>query len=191
MFLNWDILIIIMETAKKIVRKYSKFVQLLAAAILLIFLFFGLILTLATINNIRYRFSLTNGLFLFIGVYLMYDISKYLFSLYKNRKNFKKTLIKFFEEKETAIYVTSIVSIILLFIFYFTAIHLKLNFFVNIALYLLIFVLNNLTFMVTIFLKSSNLGFLNFLINSILPISEILYVYKIVGFFFRKKKSFK
>jgi hypothetical protein len=179
------------KISKDALKRSSPFIFIILSIITLIFLFFGVIIALASFNNIRFGIRFTDALFLIIGIYAAYEAYRYLSSLYKNKKKFEKIFIDFFEKNEIRIYLTALISLILLSIFYFTEFYFELSFIVNVILYLPLFVLNNLTFIVTIFLKSNNLGFLNFAIDSILPIAQIIYIYKIIGFFFRKKKSFK
>lgn len=165
---------------------------IISVTTILIFLIFGLSLIFASLKNFNFKFSLSSFLFSIIGIYILFEASRYLIFLYKERENFEKIFIEFFWEKKYQIYITAIVSIILLFIYYFTAIYLKFNFILIIILYLPIFVLKNITFMVVNFLKNNNLEFLIFIINLTLPIAQIIYVYKITGLFLKiKKKVFK
>ena len=93
-------------------------------------------------------------------------------------------------ENKKAIVITTILSIVLLFLFY-SNISSNFDFFVNVVLYLPIFLLNNLVFIVNIFLLRYDLMFLTPLISLILPISEILFLFvvsKFISKFFKSKR---
>ena len=165
---------------------------IISVTTILIFLIFGLSLIFASLKNFNFKFSLSSFLFSIIGVYILFEASRYLIFLYKERENFEKIFIEFFGKKEHQIYIAASLSVILLFIYYFTTIYLHLNFILNVILFLPIFILKNITFIVINFLKNNNLEFLIFIINLTLPIAQIIYVYKITGLFLKiKKKIFK
>ena len=101
--------------------------------------------------------------------------------LLKNRDKFDKILDDFLRKNDKAVVMTGILSIILLSLFY-SNIYLNFDFFLNVVLYLPMFVLNNLIFIVNIFLLKFNMMFLTSLINLTLPISEVFFLFTVSKF---------
>jgi hypothetical protein len=98
--------------------------------------------------------------------------------LIENRKSFHSILDHFFVKNKLALIITSILSIILLTVFY-SGLYLNINFFVNAVIFLPIFILNNLLFIVNIFLLRFKLTFLTLAMDIILPISEVVYIFTV------------
>lgn len=179
-----------MKISKNSLKKFSPLAFIISVIIVIFFLFFSFVFTFVSIKNIISRFSVSTLLFLLIGIYFIYTISKYLMDLYKTKKKFESIFTKFYGKNEFRIYVTALISIVLLFIYYFTAIYLQFNFFINILLFLPIFILKNISFMTIVFLKNNNLEPLTLIIELVLPIAQIIYIYKVTGIFFKLKRKF-
>ncbi len=161
--------------------------------VLILFLLLGLILSILFIQNLFSGisgFGLMQVLFLVIGLYLIYKPAMHIKLLIKYKHKFDKRFNKFKHDNKRAIVITTILSVILLFLFY-SNISTNFDFFVNAVLYLPIFLLNNLVFIVNIFLSKYKLMFLTPLMELILPISEILYLFVISKFISKlfKQKS--
>ncbi|MCH8004019.1 MAG: hypothetical protein IH934_05300 [Nanoarchaeota archaeon] len=179
---------------KKINNKYYGMIALIVSFfVLLLFLLLGLILSIFFIQNLFMGisgFGLMQILFFIIGLYLIYKPVMYIKFLIKNKNKFNEIFNKFIQENKKTIIITTILSIVLLFLFY-SNISTNFDFFVNAVLYLPIFLLNNLVFIVNIFLLRYNLMFLTPLISLILPISEILFLFEVSRFiskFFKSKR---
>lgn len=172
-------------------KKYSLIALIVSLFVLVLFILLGLTLTIFFLQNLLIGFSgfgLLQILFLIIGIYLVYSPAKNIRFLIKNRNKFNNILNDFIKENEKAIIIASILSIILLFIFY-SNIYINFDFIINAVLYLPMFVLNNLVFIVNIFLLKYKLTFLTPIIDLILPISEILYLFWISKFISKLFKS--
>jgi len=167
-----------------IAQKYVFFSYIVSFIVLILFLLLGIMLTLLFLLSFFTGFKgvgIMQILFFFIGIYLIYKPAMHINFLIQNKKNFNEIYNEFVKENEKAIYLTTILSVILLFLFY-TNIHLRFDFFVNAVLYLPIFLLNNLVFIVNIFISRYKLSFLNFFIDLILPISEVIFLYVVSKF---------
>jgi len=173
-------------------KNYGLFAYIVSLIVLILFLLLGLILTLFFLQNFFMGisgFGLSQVLFFIIGIYLIYKSVMYIRFLIKNKANFDEIFNDFIREDKKAIIITAILSVVLLFLFY-SNISSNFDFFVNAVLYLPIFLLNNLVFIVNIFLLKYGLVFLTPLIDLILPISEILFLFhisKLLSRFFKGK----
>lgn len=160
--------------------------------VLTLFLLLGMTLSIFFIQNLFIGisgFGLMQILFFIIGLYLIYKPAMHIRFLIKNRNKFDKIFNNFMKENKRTIILATILSVVLLSLFY-SNIYLDFDFFVNAVLFLPMFLLNNLVFIVNIFLLRYKLTFLTFLIALILPISEILYLFMVSGFIsklFKKK----
>jgi len=147
--------------------------------VLILFLLFGFILTLFFLQNffISFKgFGLTQVLFFLIGLYIVFKSSMEIRFLIKNKNKFDKIFNDFIDQDKKALILTSILTIIFLSLFY-SNIYLNFNFYINAVLYLPIFLLNNLVFIVNIFLLRHNLMFLTSIIDLVLPLGEIMFLF--------------
>ena len=162
--------------------------------VLILFLLFGLILTIFFLQNLLKGFrglGFLQILYFLIGIYLIYKPAIYVKYLVVNKKNFDKLLNEFIDENKKALVIASILSIVLLFIFY-SNIYIEFNHILNIIIYLPIFLLNNLIFIVNIFLLRFKLFFLIPVMELLLPISQVLYLFYVSTFiarFFKDKRK--
>tara|TARA_B100000315_G_C14383340_1_gene498500 strand:+ start:102 stop:638 length:537 start_codon:yes stop_codon:yes gene_type:complete len=160
-------------------KNYGLAAHIASFIALILFLLLGLILSIFFTQNLFMSFSgfgLVQILFFIIGIYLIYKPVMHIRFLIKNKKKFNKIFDNFVKENKTAIIITAILSIALLFLFY-TNISINFDFFVNVVLYLPMFLLTNLVFIANIFLLRHNLMFLAIIISLVLPISEIIYLF--------------
>jgi len=175
-------------------KKYSLIAFIISFIVLLLFLLLGLILTIFFIQNLFMGisgFGLIQILFFIIGLYLIYKPSIHIKFLIKNKNNFDKIFNDFFNKNKKAIVITTILSVILLFLFY-SNIFTNFDFFIQAVLYLPMFLLNNLVFIVNIFLLRYDLMFLTPLIDIILPISEVIFLFeisKVISKFIKGKRG--
>ena len=174
-------------------KNYGLAAYILSYVASILFLLLGLILSIFFIQNLFIGisgFGLTQILFFIIGLYLVYNSIIIIKFLIKNKNKFNDIFNNFIQDNKKAVIITTILSTILLFLFY-SNISTNFDFFVNAVLYLTMFLLNNLVFIVNIFLLRYNLMFLTPLISLILPISEILFLFEISKFiskFFKSKR---
>ena len=174
-------------------KNYGLAAYILSYVASILFLLLGLILSIFFIQNLFIGisgFGLTQILFFIIGLYMIYKSAIVIKFLIKNKNKFNVIFNNFIQDNKKAVIITTILSIILLFLFY-SNISTNFDFFVNAVLYLPMFLLNNLVFIVNIFLLRYNLIFLTPLISLILPISEILFLFEISKFiskFFKSKR---
>lgn len=170
---------------KMINNKYLILIALITSFfVLVLFLLLGLILVIFFLQNLLIGISglgLTQILYAWIGMYLFYRSSNNIILLAKNRNNFNKIFNDFTDKNKKTILIAAVLSIILLSLFY-SNVSSSFYFFINVILYLPIFVLENLTFIANIFLLRYNLTFLAPLIDLVLPISEVLFLYTISGY---------
>ena len=177
-----------------LIQKYGSVAYIISFIVLILFLLLGLLLTLFFLQSFITGFKrvgIMQILFFLIGIYLIYKPAMNIKFLIKNKKNFNKIYSEFVKENKNAIYLTIILSIVPLYLFY-SNISIRFDFFIQAVLYLPIFLLNNLVFIVNIFLLRYKLMFLTSIIEFILPISEILYLFIISGFiakFLKNKKK--
>lgn len=182
-----------MKKSNNINKNYSLIAYIMSFIVLILFMLLGLILSIFFIQNLFIGikgFGLIQILFFIIGIYLFYKPITYIRFLIKNKKKFEKIFNDFVKENKNAFIITITLSIVLLFLFY-TNIYLNFDFFINVVLYLPIFLLSNLVFIVNIFLLRYKLMFLTPLIDLILPISEILFLFVISKFIARFLKGKK
>ena len=174
-------------------KNYSLIALIVSFIVLILFLLLGLILTAFFIQCLFISligFGLIQILFFIVGIYLMYKPAMHIKFLIKNRNKFDGIFNDFIKENKKAILIATILSVILLSLFY-SNISTNFDFFVNAVLYLPMFLLNNLIFIVNIFLLRYNLIFLTPLINLILPISEVIFLFEVSKFiskFFKAKR---
>jgi len=170
---------------KKLNNKHYSMIALIVSFIVLaLFLLLGLVLSIFFIQNLFIGlrgFGLMQILFFIIGIYLVYRPAVYIRFLIKNRKKFDKIFNKFVEENKISIIITAVSSIVLLFLFY-SSISANFDFYVNVVLYLPIFLLNSLVFIANIFLLRYKLMFLTPMVGLILPISEVLFLFGVCKF---------
>ena len=137
-------------------------------SIFTLYLLFGILLTLnftlILINPIN--FTMSQALFLLVGILFILKSIKSIIKLLKSKNNFNKLLKDYLKNNKKILIVTLLISTILLFLFY-SSLFQNFNFIINVILYLPIFVLENLTFIVGILLKKFNLFQLSHLINLI------------------------
>lgn len=160
-------------------KNHSFFAYIVSFIVLALFLLLGLILVIFFIQNMFISikgFGLMQVLFFLIGIYLVYKPIMHIKFLIVNKKSFDKIFNNFIKANKKALIITAVLSIILLFLFY-SSIYLNFDFFVNAALYLPIFLLNNLIFIANIFLLKYKLMFLAPVMGFILPVSQILYLF--------------
>lgn len=165
-------------------KNYSLAGYIVSFIVVILFLLLGLILTIFFIQNLFMGlrgFGLTQILFFVLGIYLVYKPIMYIRFLIKNKEGYDNIFNNFIQQNKKAIIITTILSIVLLFLFY-SNISINFDFFVNAVLYLPMFLLNNLVFIVNIFLLRFNLMFLTPIITLILPISEIIYLFWVSTF---------
>ena len=174
-------------------NNYSFVAYILSFIVLTLFLLLGTILTISFLQSLFMGLSgvgLTSILFFIIGIYLVYRPIMHIRFLIKNKNNFDKIYGDFIKENKIAIIIAAVLSIIFLSLFY-TNTYLNFDFFVNAVLFLPIFLLNNLVFIVNISLLRFKLQFLAPIIDLILPISQIIYLFiisKFIAKFIKKKK---
>ena len=175
-------------------KNQSLAIYIVSFIVLILFLMLGLVLTLFFIQNLTMGisgFGLLQILFFLVGLYLIYKPAMHIKFLIKNKNKFIELNRKFIRENKKEIVITAILSIILLSLFY-SNIYLNFDFFINAILYLPIFLLNNLIFIVNIFLLRYDLVFLTPLIDLILPISEVIFLFEVSKFiakFFKNKRG--
>ena len=177
----------------KLIQKYGFVAYIISFIVLLLFLLLGLLLTIFFLQSFFTGFKgvgLMQVLFFIIGIYLIYKPAMHIKFLIQNKKDFNKIYSDFIKVNEKAIYLTTVLSVIILFLFY-SNIFLRFDFFINAVLYLPIFLLNNLVFIVNIFILRYKLSSLNFFINLILPISEIIFLFVVSQFITKLFKSKK
>jgi hypothetical protein len=168
----------------KIKRIYGLIALIVSFFVLFLFLLLGLIIVIFFLQNLLTGlsgFGWIQILYLLMGIYMIYRVSKNIIFLVKNKDNFDRL----FDD-----YVKANKNVLLLSLFY-SGISYGFDFYVNIVLYLPIFVLENVAFIVNIFLLRYNLMFLTPLIKLILPIAEILFLFSISGYLrmFLKNKN--
>lgn len=160
-------------------KNYSLAGYIVSFIVVILFLLLGSILTIFFIQNLFMSlsgFGLTQILFFALGIYLIYKPIMYIKFLIKNKKEYDKIFNNFIQQNKKAIIITTILSVVLLFLFY-SNISTNFDFFLNIVLYLPMFLLNNLVFIVNIFILRYNLTFLTVIMKLILPVSEVLYLF--------------
>jgi len=177
-----------------IAQKYSFIAYIVSFTVLILFLLLGLLLTLFFLQSFITGFKgvgIMQLLFFFIGIYLIYKPAMHIKFLIQNKKKFDEIFNDFIKENKKAIIITTILSVVLLSIFY-SNIYINLDFFLNAVLFLPIFLLNNLVFIVNIFILRFKLTFLTPVMELILPISEVLYLFvisKFIAKFLKGKKK--
>mgnify|MGYP001189828035 CR=1 FL=1 len=162
-------------------KNYSLIAYIASFFVALLFLLLGLILTIFSLQNLFIGFSgigLSGILYSIIGVYLVYKTIMSIKFLIKNRNKFDKIFNDFIKKNKKALIITTILSIVLLSLFYL-GISTNFDFFVNVVLYLPKFILDNLVFIVNIFLLRYNLMFLEPLMSLIFPISEVIFLFEV------------
>ena len=162
-----------------LIQNYSFAANIVSFIVLVLFLLFGVLLTLFFLQSFFTGFKrvgIMQILFFIIGIYLIYKPAMYIRFLIKNKDKFDEIFNDFIKENKKAIILATILSVVLLSLFY-SNIYLNFDFFVNAVLYLPVFLLNNLVFIVNIFLLRYKLTFLTLVMELILPISEILYLF--------------
>ncbi len=175
------------------INKYSLIAYIASFFVVLLFLLLGLILTIFSLQSLFIGISgigLSGILYLLIGIYLVYKTVMYTRFLIKKRNKFDDVFNDFIRENKKAIIITTILSVVLLSLFY-SGISTNFDFFVNVVLYLPKFILDNLVFIVNIFLLRYNLMFLEPLMSLIFPISEVIFLFEISKFiarFFKDKR---
>jgi len=169
----------------KLNKNYSLFALVVSFFVLKLFLLLGLILTAFFLRSMLTGFSgigLSSIMFFLVGIYLIFRPITYIRILIKNKNNFNSILNKFINNNKIAVILTCILSVILLSLFY-SNIYLNFDFFVNVVLYLPIFLIKNLTFLVNISLIRYKLMFLSPLVGLVLPISEVIFLFFVSKFF--------
>lgn len=171
----------------------GKLFFIVASLIAILFFLFGLMLVLVSIRNLylsRFNFSLIQILYFMIGIYIVYNSIKNYIKFYKNAiKNPYKRLSKLYKTNKIEIVITSIMSIILLFI-YFNGLYLNYNFILKMILFFPIHIFQNLVFVAKVFSKSTLKPlFPSQLFDLILPIVEIWYVFSVVRLIFKIVKN--
>ena len=118
-----------------------------------------------------------------LGIYIVYNSIKNYIKFYKNAiKNPYKKLNEFYQNNKIEIIITTIISIILLFMYY-NGLYLNYNFILKIVLFFPIFIFQNLIFIAKIFSKTTLKPiFLSSVFDLLLPIVEVYYVFVIVKF---------
>ena len=160
-------------------KYYGRIALIVSFFVLILFLLLGITLSIFFIQNLFMSisgFGLMQILFFIIGLYLIYKPAMHIRFLIKNKNKFDKIFNNFTKENKKTIILATILSAVLLSLFY-SNIYLNFDFFVNAVLYLPMFLLNNLVFIVNIFLLRYKLTFLTLVMELILPISEILYLF--------------
>jgi cobalamin synthase len=161
--------------------------------IFILFFLFGLILLVVSLRNLilsEFSLGLSQYLYLAIGAYVAYSSVKRCIKFYKySIKDSYNISNKFYQENKIEIIITSIISIIVLFVYY-NGLYLNYSFIPKIILFLPIFALQNLVFPVKVYLRAAlNLAFLPSVFDLLLPIAEIYYVFVIVNFIRRLFKK--
>jgi hypothetical protein len=174
------------------IKNYSLFAYIVSFIVLVLFLLLGLILTIFFVQNLFTSisgFGLMQILFFIIGIYLIYKPARHIRSLLNNRNKFDKIFNNFVDKNKKAITLTVILSAILLLMFYSGISH-NLDFFIEVVLYLPMFLFKNLVFLADIFLRRFELMFLEPIIDLTLPISQIIFLFlvsKFISKFFKQK----
>jgi len=161
------------------IKKYNKINYYICFLVISLFLFFGIILFIYLIQSLFISYDgigLIQFLHILISVYIIYQTIIKLKFLIKNKIKFNNSLKKFVNKNKKRINLTFILSLILLTIFY-SNFYIIFNNFVNIILFLPIFVFQNLIFLTNLFLLKNSLFYLSPILKLILPISEVLYLY--------------
>ena len=150
-------------------------------------------LILVSLRNLilaRFNLNLVQVLYLIIGIYIIYNSIKNYIQFYKNTiKNPYKKLNEFYKSNRIEIILTTIISAILLFI-YFNGLYLNYNFIIKMILFFPIFVFQNLIFVAKIFSKTTLKPiFFSSVFDLILPIVEVYYVFIVIKFVLRLFKN--
>jgi len=166
---------------------------IIVSLVAILFFLFGLMLLIVSLRNLvlaKFSFSLSQYLYLAFGAYIVYSsIKKYLGFYRASIKNANKIFNDFYKNNKIEIIVTSIISIILLLIYY-NGLYLNYSFILKMILFLPIFALQNLVFPVKVYLRTAfNLTSLPSVFDLVLPIIEIYYVFMIVKFILRLFKK--
>jgi len=175
-------------------KNYSLIAYIASFFTVLLFLLLGLILTIFSLQSLFIGISgigFSGILYFLIGIYLVYKSVTYIRFLIRNKCKFNDLFDDFIRENKKAIIITTILSVVLLSLFYL-GISTNFDFFVNVVLYLPKFILDNLVFIVNIFLLRYNLMFLEPLMSLVFPISEIIFLFEISKFiskFFKPKRG--
>jgi len=184
----------------KLNKKHKKLIGIIylivVSLIAVLFFAFGLMLVLLSVKNLissRTGFSLVQTIYLIIGIYFVYHSVKNYTKFYKDTiKNPFVTLNKFYKANKVEIIITSIISVILLFIF-LNGLYIRYNFILKMILFLPIFILQIMVFSVKIYSRNTLMPiFPSSIFDSIFLIAEIYYVFVVVKFamkFFNKKKN--
>ena len=172
-------------------KNYSLIAYIASFFTVLLFLLLGLILTIFSLQSLFISISgigLSGILYLLVGIYLVYKPVMYIRFLIKNKGKFNGIFNEFIRENKKAIIIATILSVILLSLFY-SNISTNFDFFVSIVLYLPKFILDNLVFIVNIFLLRYNLMFLEPLMSLIFPISEVIFLFEVSKYIAKLFKS--
>jgi hypothetical protein len=131
-------------------------------------------------------------LYILIGTFILHNTYEKLKKLnlkYEMRRD--RWLKTYFRSHKWPLTVSIIITAILLYTYY-NVFFLKFGFIANLALFFPAFVLENLIFIVKVFLKSFAMGGLAEIYKILIPIAEFYYIYSIVGFIYKiSKKWFK
>ena len=135
-------------------KHYSLIAYIASFFTVLLFLLLGSILTLFSLQSLFIGISgigLSGILYFLIGIYLVYKPVTYIRFLIKNKGKFNDIFDDFIRENKKAVIIATISSVVLLSLFY-SGISTNFDFFVSVVLYLPKFILDNLVFIVNIFL---------------------------------------
>ncbi|MDP3765648.1 MAG: hypothetical protein Q8R04_03980 [Nanoarchaeota archaeon] len=170
---------------------------IVVSLVAILFFLFGLMLILVSLRKLilsEFRLNLLQILYLIIGFYIIYNSIKKYIKFYKNAiKNPYRSLNEFYQNNKIEIIITTIISIILLFIYY-NGLYLDYNFILKMILFFPIFIFQNLIFVVKVFSKATLKPILlSSIFDLILPIVEVYYVFVIVQFILKlfNKHKFK
>ena len=174
-------------------KNYSLAGYIVSFIVLILFLLLGLVLTIFSLQTLFIGISgigLSGILYLLVGIYLIYKPVRYIRSLIKKKNNFNEIFNGFIRENNKVIIITLILSVVLLSLFY-SGISTNFDFYVNVVLFLPKFFLDNLVFIVNIFLLRYNLMYLEPLMDLIFPISEVIFLFEVSKFISKllKRKS--
>lgn len=169
-------------------RVLGKAILSVSWLIFLLFFTLGLFVIALSIKEIIFGFKpgFFPYLFILIGFIILHNIYKF-FKAFRARKATAAGIWmkSYLRSNKWPLAVSTAITSVLLYIYY-NIFFLKFGFVINLALFLPAFVLENLIFIVKVFLKRFVGSLIPEVYGILIPIAEFYYVYSIVGFIYSK-----
>ena len=166
----------------------GKTILLVSWLIFLLFFTLGLLVIASSLKEIIFGFKpgFFPYLYILIGFIILHNIYKYFNALRARKANATVIWMKSYLKSNKWPLTVSIIITALLLYTYYNVFFLKFGFVPNLILFLPAFVLENLIFMVKVFLKRLIGSLIPEIYEILIPIAEFYYVYSIVGSIYKK-----